>query len=64
MRLYTLPDNEVIDLDAVIRVGTTFINKNYPEHNCYEIYLSNGASFGVFDNQLSRSSFITEWGGS
>lgn len=63
MRLYTLPDNEVIDLDSVIRVGSVFVNKNYPQYNCYEVYVTNGTSFGVFESDLSRATFLTEWGG-
>jgi hypothetical protein len=63
MRLYTLPDNEVIDLDSVIRVSDLFINKNYAQYNAYEVYLTNGTSFGIFDNELGRATFLSEWGG-
>ena len=61
MRQYVLPDDEVIDLDQVVRVGALFVNKNYPEYNGYEVYLSNGTSFGVFDEQLTRATFISVW---
>ena len=61
MRLHTLPDDEVVDLDQVIRVGALFINKNYPEYNCYEIYLSNGTSLGIRNSDLSRASFLVAW---
>ena len=61
MRPYTLPDNKVIDLDSVISVGELFINKSDPIYNCYEVYLSNG-SLGVFDDDLTREQFITDWG--
>lgn len=61
MLKYTLPDNSVIDLHQVLRVGETFVNKNYSEYNSFEIYLTNGTSLGVFDNQLSREDFIAAW---
>jgi hypothetical protein len=61
MRLYTLPDDEVIDLDATIRMGKLFVNKNYPEYNSYEVYLSNGTSFGIFEEDLPRAAFKVTW---
>ena len=61
MRLYNLPTGHTIDLDQVIETGPLFVNKNYPLYNGYEIYLANGSSVGVFDNDLPRASFLIEW---
>lgn len=63
MRLYDMPDGKKIDLDAVVDVDPLFINKNYPKFNCYEVHLSNGKSFGVFDKDLNRDEFIAAWEG-
>lgn len=61
MRLFEMPDSNTIDLDSVVNVGKTFINKNYPQYNCYEIFLLNGASFSVFESDLSRDDFVAQW---
>jgi hypothetical protein len=59
---YDLPDGSVIDLNQVLKVGPIFVNKNYVKYNCYEVYLANGVSYGVFDKDLSRVAFIKAWG--
>ena len=61
MRLYNLPSGDAIDLDQVLKVDHLFINKNYPQYNCYEIYLSNGTSYGILENDLARADFIAAW---
>lgn len=61
MRAYSLPDGTAIDLDQVLSVDSIFINKNYSQYNCYEIRMLNGDSFGIFENELPRSTFITTW---
>ena len=61
MRRHDLPDGSTIDLDQVLQIGKLFVNKNYPEFNSYEIYLTNGTSYGVFEKDLRRSDFITTW---
>jgi len=61
MRRHDLPDGSTIDLDQVLQIGKLFVNKNYPEFNSYEIYLTNGTSYGVFEKDLKRSDFITTW---
>lgn len=63
-RLYDMPDGETINLDNVEQVGKLFINKNFPEYNCYEVYFSTGRdSIGVFENDLPRAQFLIEWAG-
>lgn len=63
MRLHELPTGEEIDLDRVVKVGKLFVNKNYPEYNCYEVYMDSGESFGVFENALARTIFLALWSG-
>ena len=63
MRLYDLPSGDTVDLDQVIQVGPLFVNKNDANYNCYEIYLTNGTSYGILDVDLSRSAFIVSWEG-
>jgi hypothetical protein len=61
MNVYNLPSGDAIDLDQVLQVGALFVNKNYPEYNSYEIYLTNGTSYGIFENALTRANFISAW---
>ena len=61
MRGYDLPGGGRIDLDAVKYIGKLFINKNYPQYNSYEIYLSDGKSHGIFESIISRADFILAW---
>lgn len=61
MRPYTLPSGKQIDLDQVLSVSPIFINKNYSQYNCYEIYYTNGQSDGVFENDLARATFMAAW---
>ena len=63
MRVFTRPTGQTIDLDAVVSVGEVFVNKNYPEYNCYEVYLAGGDSFSLFTNDVARDEFIAKWGG-
>ena len=63
MRQFIIPDGTTIDLDKVETVGAAFVNKNYPQYNCYEVYMTSGASHNIFESQLSRTSFLTTWAG-
>jgi len=61
MRSYELPDGSFLDLDAVVSVGSLFVNKNYNEYSCYDVHMSGNTSISVFEQALPRNDFIAVW---
>lgn len=58
MRKFTLPGGEVINLDAIESIGALFVNKTDSQFNCYEIHMTKGHSFGVFESDQPRAAFV------
>ena len=64
MRLHELPDGSKIDLDSVAKIGALFVNKNYSEYSCYEVFLAYmPESITVFEVDLPRSELESLWAG-
>lgn len=61
MRAYDIPDGNRIDLNQVIAVSVSHINKNDSSYNSYEVSLTNGYTHGILESQLSRATFIAAW---
>ena len=65
MRLHNLPDGSKVDLDSIVTIGPLFINKNYPEYSCYEVYIAYRMdSITIFEADLLRSELESLWAGS
>lgn len=63
MRPFDLPTGQTVDLDEISGIGTLHINKNYPEYNCYEVYIKGGDSVGIFENDVPRATLMALWKG-
>lgn len=63
MRLFDLPSGETVDLDEIAGIGKLFVNKNYPQYTCYEVFAKSGASYSVFEADIPRETFLQHWRG-
>lgn len=58
MSLYELKDGSVVKLDYVVRVSPLQVNKADSRFNCYEVFMIDGSTFTVFEEDLPRNRFL------